>query len=45
MRSLNVIDGVTAIGQNAFDTCFSLQYVWLGDSVKTVGGYAFNGCT
>ncbi len=39
-----VPDGVTSIGDNAFDMCESLTGVTLPNGVTSVGDYAFHGC-
>lgn len=40
----DVPDGVTGIGDKAFDMCESLTGVTLPDGVTSVGDYAFHGC-
>ena len=40
-----VPDGVSSIGENAFDGCASLTNVVLPDSVISIGKWAFDGCT
>ena len=45
--SINAVviqDGVTTIGNNAFNDCDSLTSVTIGDSVSTIGDYAFRSC-
>ena len=37
-------DGVTSVGDNAFERCNSLKSVILSDSVMTIGDYAFSYC-
>ena len=39
------INPTNNIGNNAFSGCTNLQKVYLGDSVKAIGEYAFNNCT
>ena len=36
---------VTAIGDQAFYGCTSLQSIALPESLRRIGGYAFRGCT
>ena len=39
-----VSDGVTTIGEAAFEDCFRLEVVGLPGSVTTIGDWAFSGC-
>jgi hypothetical protein len=38
-------DGVTSIGENAFDECVNLTDVTVGSGVTSIGEGAFNGCS
>lgn len=38
-------DGVTTIGQNAFNGCSAMTSVTIPDSVTAIGDYAFGSCT
>ena len=38
-------DGVTEIGEMAFQSCKSLTDITIPDSVIQIGRYAFRGCT
>ena len=38
-------DGVTSIGNNAFDSCTSLTSITIGNDVTLIGRYAFIDCT
>ncbi len=44
---INIVinEGVTSIGDYAFDGCSSLTSVEIPDSVTSIGDYAFSGCT
>ncbi len=42
---LTVPNGVTNIGDYAFNGCSGLTSITIGDSVKSIGDYAFNGCS
>lgn len=44
LKKLTVIDGVTAIGEEAFKDCESLVSVELPASLKTIGEEAFKNC-
>lgn len=46
-KDANVIipDGVTSIGDEAFEHCTSLTNVTISNSVVSIGRYAFSGCT
>ncbi|MDY4254813.1 MAG: leucine-rich repeat protein, partial [Oscillospiraceae bacterium] len=44
VRSAVVSDGVTSIGDSAFEYCRSLTNVKIPDSVTTIGWGAFSGC-
>ena len=41
------IDGytITSIGDNAFQDCNIISYVLIPDSVRSIGNYAFSGCS
>ena len=43
--TVDIPDGVTAIGYYAFSGCTSLTSVTIPEGVKSIGGDAFNGCT
>ena len=42
--SYTVPDGVTTIGERAFDDCYSLKNITLPDSLTTIGHRAFDDC-
>ncbi len=44
ITSLTIEDGVTAIGDNAFNNCRSLTSVTIGNSVTIIGESAFSNC-
>lgn len=43
--AINITDGITNIGDYAFDSCLNLEKVSLPNSVKTIGKYSFRNCT
>ena len=45
ITSIVVEDGVTSIGDYAFDHCIGLTTVTIGYNVTNIGEYAFNSCT
>ena len=45
VKSVVIADGVTSIGQHAFQGCESLTSVTIPDSVTSIGAYAFNTCS
>ena len=45
VKRVIIADGVTTIGDNAFNGCSSLTSVTIGNSVTTIGHEAFSGCT
>ena len=44
IKSVKIISGATSIGQNAFDRS-NIESVNIADTVKTIGRYAFYGCS
>ena len=44
VTSVTIPDGVTRIGDNAFEDCSSLANITIPDSVMSIGKYAFFGC-
>lgn len=44
VRSVQIEDGITAIGNYAFNGCSSLSSVSIPDSVTSIGNFAFDGC-
>ena len=45
IESVSIEDGVTSIGESAFDSCTSLTSVTIPDSVTNIGDSAFYYCT
>ena len=45
VTELIIPDGVTSIGDHAFEGCTSLTSIVIPDSVTSIGDYAFYGCT
>ena len=44
LRSVHIPEGVTQIGDYAFECCSALQKVYFPYSLKSIGGGAFSGC-
>ena len=45
LQSIYIGDGVTKIGNYAFDDCGYLSYVRLGNACDTIGAHAFDDCS
>ena len=45
IKTINIPDTVTEIGNNAFEICTSVESINIPDSVTNIGDYAFFGCT
>ena len=45
LTELNIPDGITSIGGNAFSGCTNLALTVLPDGITSIGGGAFYGCT
>ena len=45
IRSVNIPQKVTSIGERAFYDCKNLTTLVLGEDIKTIGNYAFECCT
>ena len=45
IKSIEIYEGVTGIGENAFKGCTNLEKIKVPNSVKSIGAYAFYGCT
>jgi len=41
IRVVSIHDGVTSIGENAFENCRNLEDIYFGNTVKTIGFQAF----
>lgn len=44
MVSFEFPDGITSIGDNAFNGCDKLKSINIPDSITSIGNYAFSGC-
>ena len=44
IKSVSFADGITRIGDSAFESCFSLQTVSFPANLKEIGAYAFSDC-
>ena len=44
LSSVQILDGVTGIGEYAFYECNALQYLTIGSDVTSIGDYAFLDC-
>ena len=45
VQQVHIEDGVTYIGNNAFNGCINLQSVTLGKNIASIGNYAFKNCS
>ena len=45
LTEVTFAEGVTSIGERAFQGCSSLTAITIPDSVTTIGDYAFDGCS
>ena len=45
VKSITIPDGVTSIGEEAFENCNALESITIPDSVTTIGESAFRECT
>lgn len=45
ITSVTIKNGITSIGERAFQQCSGLTSVRIPDSVTSIGNYAFNGCS
>ena len=41
---MTISDGVTSIGNQAFENCWDLTKVTIGNGVTSIGDYAFDNC-
>ena len=44
VKKIEIGNGVTSIGGNAFDNCYSIASITIPDSVTSIGGHAFRDC-
>ena len=44
IKTVNIREGVTSIGDCAFDRCYNLSSITLPDSITNIGNYAFSEC-
>ena len=44
IKSVNIENGITSIGDNAFEYCLNVTSISVPDSIKSIGGAAFLGC-
>lgn len=45
VKTIVIPDGITEIGNGAFEECSSLQSIDIPNSVTEIGDYAFSGCS
>ena len=45
IENIVILEGVTSIGDYAFDECTSLKSILLPDSLASIGHFVFHGCT
>lgn len=43
--SIEIGDGITSIGESAFENCIGLTSIIIPDSVTSIGNYVFDGCS
>ena len=44
IKKVNIVDGITSIGNFAFSSCTSLEFISIPSSVRLIGWSAFVGC-